>query len=409
VAAEVGEPISGEPDGPVDEDAPEAETEANSEAEPEEQPDASETPETPIAPPLPESVERARARVTLELDWVSLLAIGGALLAVLLVVGLVSSGAGALLRIGTGIVLALALDPVVGMVRRRVHCRRGIAVVLVGLGLLAAFSLLLLVMGPAAVRQAQRFSSELPDTVHDMYDFPVIGPRLERANAADRVQQWAEELPAHIDTDTITNLTSALVSGAATLFTVAVVAFVVLLDGEFLVARVRRLVPARHRPQADWIGRTFYKVLAKYFAGSLLVAVLAGVYILAIGLILRVPLAPMAAVWMMVTDLIPQVGGFLGGAVFVLLGVTASPLTGVICLVLYVLYMNFENHILQPAIVGDAVNLSPPTTMLAALVGGAALGVPGAIVGTPIAGTAKGLYMEFRYGRVNPAEPDPDA
>ena len=172
-----------------------------------------------------------------------------------------------------------------------------------------------------------------------MYDFPVIGPRLERANAADRVQQWAEELPAHIDTDTITNLTSALVSGAATLFTVAVVAFVVLLDGEFLVARVRRLVPARHRPQADWIGRTFYKVLAKYFAGSLLVAVLAGVYILAIGLILRVPLAPMAAVWMMVTDLIPQVGGFLGGAVFVLLGVTASPLTGVICLVLYVLYM----------------------------------------------------------------------
>ena len=92
-----------------------------------------------------------------------------------------------------------------------------------------------------------------------------------------------------------------------------------------------------------------------------------------------------------------------------LLGLTASPLTGVICLVLYVLYMNFENHILQPAIVGDAVNLSPPTTMLAALVGAAALGVPGAIVGTPIAGTAKGLYMEFRYGRVNLDDPDPDA
>ena len=119
-----------------------------------------------------------------------------------------------------------------------------IAVVLVGLGLLVAFTLLLLVMGPAAVRQAQRFGNELPETVTEMYSFPIIGPRLERANAADRVEQWAEELPAHIDTDTITNLTSALVSGAATLFTVAVVAFIVLLDGEFLVARVRRLVPA---------------------------------------------------------------------------------------------------------------------------------------------------------------------
>ena len=361
-----------------------------------------------VAPPLPEVVERSRGRVTIELDWVSLVAVGGALLAVLLVVGLFSSGSDALLRIATGIVLALALDPVVGMVRRRVGCRRTVAVVIVGLGLMIAFSLLLVVMGPAAVRQAQRFGSELPDTVEQMYSFPVIGPRLERADAAGRVEQWAQDLPASVDTDTITNLTSALVSGAATLFTIALVAFTVLLDGEFLVARVRRLVPARHRPQADWIGRTFYKVLAKYFAGSLLVAVLAGVYILALGLILRVPLAPLAAVWMMVTDLIPQVGGFLGGAVFVLLGTTASPLTGLICLVLYVLYMNFENHILQPAIVGDAVNLSPPTTMLAALVGAAALGVPGAIVGTPIAGTAKGLYMEFRYGRAARTEPDDD-
>ncbi|HMK10811.1 MAG TPA: AI-2E family transporter [Acidimicrobiales bacterium] len=371
--------------------------EASGPAEPEER----EQPETPIAPPLPESVERSRARVTLELDWMSLIIVGGALLAVLVVVGLVSSGADALLRIGAGIVLALALDPVVGIVRRRLHCRRTVAVVFVGLGLLLAFTILLVVMGPAAVRQAQKFGDELPKTVQGMYDLPIIGPRLERADAANRVQQWAEELPAHIDTDTITNLTSALVSGAATLFTAIVVAFAVLLDGEFLVARVRRLVPARHRPQADWIGRTFYKVLAKYFAGSLLVAVLAGVYILAVGLILQVPLAPLAAVWMMVTDLIPQVGGFLGGFVFVTLGLSASPLTGVICLVLYLLYMNFENHILQPAIIGDAVNLSPPTTMLAALIGGAALGVPGAIIGTPIAGTAKGLYMEFRYGRIN--------
>ncbi len=406
MAAEVGHPANDDHD-----DESGAEPDHDQEPNGEHEPDhhlhiGHEAPETPIAPPLPESVERSRARVVLEFDWVSLMAVGGALLAVLLAVGLVGSGDDALLRIGGGIVLALALDPVVGMVRRRMRCRRTVAVVVVGLGLLVAFGLLLIVMGPPAVRQAQRFGSELPETVQGLYDLPIVGPRLERVDAAGRVQQWAEELPAHVDTDTITNLTSALVSGAATLFTVVVVAFTVLMDGEFLVARVRRLVPQRHRARADWVGRTFYKVLAKYFAGSLLVAVLAGVYILAVGLILQVPLAPLAAVWMMVTDLIPQVGGFLGGAVFVILGLSASPLTGVICLIVYLLYMNFENHILQPAIIGDAVNLSPPTTMLAALIGGAALGVPGAIIGTPIAGTAKGLYMEFRYGRVNPADPD---
>ena len=36
--------------------------------------------------------------------------------------------------------------------------------------------------------------------------------------------------------------------------------------------------------------------------------------------------------------------------------------------------------------------------MLAALVGGAALGVPGALAATPLCGTVKALYLEYRYG-----------
>jgi predicted PurR-regulated permease PerM len=60
--------------------------------------------------------------------------------------------------------------------------------------------------------------------------------------------------------------------------------------------------------------------------------------------------------------------------------------------------MNIENHVIQPAIVGEAVDLSPPTTMLAALVGGAAGGIPGALFATPLAGAVKQLYLEFRFG-----------
>ena len=44
---------------------------------------------------------------------------------------------------------------------------------------------------------------------------------------------------------------------------------------------------------------------------------------------------------------------------------------------LFLGYQQFENNVVGPAIVGSAVNLTPPATMLAALVGGAAAGVPG--------------------------------
>lgn len=173
----------------------------------------------------------------------------------------------------------------------------------------------------------------------------------------------------------------------------------ILIDGDALVRRARRLIPPERLEAADRAGRVFYEVIGRYFAGSLLVAGIAGMVVLAAGLALGVPLAPVAAIWVFITNLIPQVGGFLGGVVFVTLAVTQSLTIGLIAAVLFVAYLNIENHVIQPAVIGERVDLSPPTTMLAALVGGAAAGVPGALVATPLVGTVKRLSMEYRGAR----------
>jgi putative heme transporter len=177
---------------------------------------------------------------------------------------------------------------------------------------------------------------------------------------------------------------------------VVVTAIGVLADGPMIVRRLRGVVPPPRQPRADAIGRIVYHSFGSYFAGSLLVAVLNGLVILTTGLVLGVPLAPIAALWATLTNFIPQIGGFLGGAFFVLLALTQSPLTAFIALVVFLGYQQLENNVISPAIVGNAVNLTPPTTMLAALVGGAAAGVPGALVATPLLGAAKALYLDQR-------------
>ena len=108
------------------------------------------------------------------------------------------------------------------------------------------------------------------------------------------------------------------------------------------------------------------------------------------------PLAPIAGLWSMLTNFIPQIGGFLGGSFFVLLALTKSPLTALVAAAVFLGYQQFENNVVQPAVVGSAVNLTPPATMLAALIGGAAAGVPGALVATPLMGAAKALYLDRR-------------
>jgi putative heme transporter len=124
-----------------------------------------------------------------------------------------------------------------------------------------------------------------------------------------------------------------------------------------------------------------------------------GVVVLALCLIFGVPLAPLAALWAMITDLIPQVGGFLGGALLGLLALTQGAFVFVVVVGLYGLYLTVENHVISPAVVGHAVDVSPPTSMLATLIGGAAAGVAGALVATPLVGATKQLYLQLRWGQ----------
>jgi predicted PurR-regulated permease PerM len=229
--------------------------------------------------------------------------------------------------------------------------------------------------------------------VEELYSWPIVGKRLADEDAAGRVAELIEELPARLDDETLGQLGERLLGGVVSTIIVAITAIGVLIDGERTMRRLRALVPPSRQARAAELGQIVYQSFGSYFAGSLLVAVLNGLFVLSLGLALGVPLAPIAGLWSMLTNFIPQIGGFLGGSFLVLLALTDSPLTAVIAGVVFLAYQQFENNLLQPAIVGSAVNLTPPVTMLAAFVGGAAAGVPGALVATPLIGAAKAVYL----------------
>lgn len=327
------------------------------------------------------------------------------LLAVTAVFTVFDSARDTIIKIAIGIVLAVALDPLITAFRHR-GWRRGPAATLVGIGLLALFGVVLALLGPQAIDQARQFSDELPQTVEEFYTLPIVGDWLEENDAATAVQNWVDGLPSRIDDETVTDTVDSLLGNIASAVLVLAVAFAVMLDGEALVGRARRVLPPSRRPGADRIGRITYSTFGKYFGGSLLVAVLAGTNTLIIALVFSIPLAPVAAIWTMITDLIPQVGGFLGGAFLAMLSLSVSPWVAIVAVLWFVLYMNFENNVIQPAVIGKAVDLSPPTTMMAAFIGGAAAGVPGALVATPVVGAVKRLYFVIVKGHDNLADAD---
>lgn len=337
-------------------------------------------------------------QLTVEVDPRSGIWIAGGIVGLFVIAAFFDVTQRSMTVVGVGVLLAFAVEPLVLAVQRRAGCSRGAAVGAVGTGLLIAFAALAVVVGPAAVRQATDFGDELPQTLRDIEELPVVGPRLEDAEFATRVEEWVDDLPGRLDSDGVETAARGVLAGALNGLGVLLVALVVLLDGPTLVARARLVVPAQYRDTADSVGRVFYRVVGTYFAGSLLVASIGGTWVLIVGLSVGVPLAPVAAVWYAVVSLIPQVGGFLGTSFVTILAITQGVVPALIVLVLVVAYMNLENYVITPAIVGEAVDLSPPVTMLAALVGGAAAGVPGALAATPLCGTIKAVYMEAVHG-----------
>jgi len=294
--------------------------------------------------------------------------------------------------------LAFALMPVIEALRRRTGWSRRLVapMVLVAAGMIAVTTIVLVAV--PTINQVRQFKKEVPKTVDQLGQLPIIGPRLREANASKKVRQWINDIPKRLDVNStpVAHAAGTIADGIAATLIALLLAITLVLDGERLVGMGRQLVPPKRRPDADRFARLVYDVVGRYIAGTLFMAALAGVVTLVASLSLGVPLAPLLAVWVAICNPMPQIGGFLGAVPFVAFGLTQGAVTGVICLIVFLIYQQTENHLLQPLIIGRAVRLTPPSTMVAALIGVAAGGVIGGMLAIPLLGATKAIYLALR-------------
>ena len=125
---------------------------------------------------------------------------------------------------------------------------------------------------------------------------------------------------------------------------------------------------------------------------------------------LDVPYSLALGVFMAVFDLIPLVGATIGSVVVIASAfIFVDTRAGIIMFVIVMVYQQIENHILQPLIYGRTVQIPSLTVLIAVLCGGAVLGLIGALLAIPIAGTIHAVVSELldeRAERIN-AMPNP--
>jgi predicted PurR-regulated permease PerM len=155
-----------------------------------------------------------------------------------------------------------------------------------------------------------------------------------------------------------------------------------------------RLAPASRRDRVESLGDEILGNVGSYVSGAFLVAVAAGlsslVFLVVVGLgEYAVALAFVVAL----LDVIPMIGATLGAVVVVAIGFATDPKIGLICLIFYVVYQQFENYFIYPRVMSRSVDIPGAVIVIAALVGAGLLGVVGALLAIP---TAAAILLRTR-------------
>jgi predicted PurR-regulated permease PerM len=173
-----------------------------------------------------------------------------------------------------------------------------------------------------------------------------------------------------------------------------------ILEGPKMTQSALKLVKPDQRERVRAVAADCAKAVTGYMAGNLAISVVAGISTFVFLSIARVPFAGVLGLWVAFADLIPLVGATLGAIPTVGVAFLASPTKGFAALAFYVIYQQFENHVLQPTIMSKTVDLNPLAVLVSVLVGVELFGILGALLAIPAAGIlqviVRNLYNEHR-------------
>ncbi|HEY7176539.1 MAG TPA: AI-2E family transporter, partial [Micromonosporaceae bacterium] len=190
-------------------------------------------------------------------------------------------------------------------------------------------------------------------------------------------------------------------TATASTVTVLVVTLYFVVDLPRIRRTVYRLTPASRRPRAILIGDEISVKVGGFVLGNVLTSLIAGVGTLVWLLIFRVPYPVVLALMVAILDLIPIIGSTVAGIVVSLVALTVSLPVAIATLVFYVAYRLIEDYLIVPRIIGHVVNVPATVTLISVLVGGAALGLIGALVAIPAAAAIDILLRETVYPRLD--------
>ena len=317
-----------------------------------------------------------------------------------------------ILTLGLSVVVAYVLLPVARLLERAMPWRhghpdlsRGIAVSIIFVVLLGVLAGLLALVIPPTVEQGRKFAEESPQFFQSA-----------RVTVEGWMVRYTEQVPPDIRTKIEETLSGAsgMVTAAASnvatktlgvvsssfavilgLATAPMLVFYLMKDSSAIRGSMSAPFPQGLRPfledSLDIVDRT----IGAYIRGQLILGVVVGTVVTVGLLLLGVPFAFVLGMIAALTELVPVIGPWIGGAAGVLVTLATAPDKLPWVILLYLGVQIVENVLLVPRIQGDTLRLHPIAVIMVIVIASNYFGLWGIILGPPLVSLARDLVVYF--------------
>ena len=300
--------------------------------------------------------------------------------------------------------IALLLNPLV-LALQHVVRRRGLAVAAVTLIAVGVFAGLALAFGYPLVNGITHLTNDLPGYIRTVEQGKGwLGQLVTRYHVESWVEHNAPKLAGYSKDIAKPALTvgKGAISIVIELLTIFILVLLFLVEGPKIREGLLRQMSAERGARYGAIAANVRRSVVGFMLGNFATSLIAGAVVLVTLLALGVPFPFLWALWVALVDFLPMIGGALAGLPVILFAFTRSVAAGVITLIVFLVYTQVENHVLNPVIMSKTVRINPLLVLVSILVGaslgswigGLFGGFVAALLAIPLAGAMQVIVIE---------------
>ena len=329
--------------------------------------------------------------------YMVLLAMSGLILFIYLVRAVI-------LQLTIALILAVALEPLVGWLMKRGIGRSASIAISVTSAALAILFVVGIIATPL-ITEGIRLSRNAPQIVEQVTNHHTFKRLNDQYHIVDKAREYAQDIPGKFTERGLPALAviSSVAGSLSSLAVIIVLTLFLILEGPHLWRSLRTLFPVHTARQLERTSEKAAIAVSGFVSGNLLISLIAGAVTLITLLILRVPYPFALAALVALFDLIPLIGAALATIVVGLVALTTGIGVSIIAVAVLLVYQFVEGHFIQTIVYSRSISLSPLLVIVASLAGAELGGIIGVLLAIPVSAVLQVIAVEIFAGFKNEA------